>query len=72
MFLRARHGDQQRQWPQVPVGATVRVRVPESRRARAVKRLPAQSDVAFRAAPPYVEFRAEPFDGLALFLVEYE
>ena len=45
---------------------------PESRRARAVKRLPAQSDVAFRAAPPYVEFRAEPFDGLALFLVEYE
>ena len=48
------------------------MRIPDSRRVRAVRRLPAQSDVAFRTAPPYAEFRAEPFDGLALFLVEYE
>ena len=69
--LRAGLLNLQRSWPQVPVGARVRVRIPEGRRARAVRRLPDQTKVSFRAAAPYVEFTVEPFDALALFLVEY-
>ena len=69
--LRAGLLNLQRYWPQVPVGARVRVRIPEGRRARAVRRLPDQTTVSFRAAAPYVEFTVEPFEGLALFLVEY-
>jgi hypothetical protein len=69
--LRAGLLNLQRYWPQVPVGAQVRVRIPEGHRARAVRRLPDKTIVSFRPAPPYVEFTVEPFESVALFLVEY-
>jgi hypothetical protein len=56
----------------VPVGATVRVHLPEGFKAKRVVLLPAQGEMAFRSAGPYVQFRVEPFKALAMVLVEFE
>ncbi|OHB81285.1 MAG: hypothetical protein A2V98_02455 [Planctomycetes bacterium RBG_16_64_12] len=61
----------QRQLPQVPVPATVRVQPLPEQPVRRVVRLLQQTSVPFTAAEPYVEFRVEPFDTLAMFALDY-
>lgn len=41
-------------------------------RVRRVLRLPQQTPVTFVDAKPYVEFRVEPFDTLAMFALDCE
>ena len=55
----------------IGLGATVRVQLPTGRKATAVLRLPEREEIQFRGAGPYVEFRLEPFETLAMALVEY-
>jgi hypothetical protein len=62
----------QRQLPQVPVPATVRVQPLPGHTVRRVLRLPQQTPVAFTEAKPYLEFRVEPFDTLAMFALDHE
>jgi hypothetical protein len=62
----------QRQLPQVPVPANVRVGIPAGKRARRVLQLPDQTTVPFEAAEGRVAFRVPPFDTFAMRLVEYE
>jgi hypothetical protein len=62
----------QRQLPQAPVPATVRVLPPQGRRIRRVLRLPAIQAVAFSPAGPYVQFQVEPFEALAMFALDYD
>jgi hypothetical protein len=69
--LRASLLNLQRQWPQVPTGATVRVRAPEGRRVTGVRRATELRSVPFRIVGPYAEFQVEPFETFAMFLVEY-
>jgi len=57
--------------PAIAVGATVRVKVPPSRKATRVILLPEEKEVGFRKAGVYVEFDVEPFTVLKLALVEY-
>jgi hypothetical protein len=61
------------EWQLAPIGlgATVRVQLPSGREASSVLRLPERAQVQYRKAGPYVEFRIEPFDTLAMALVEY-
>lgn len=60
------------QMPPTPVEATVRVQVPEGRRALAVTRVPDRKAIPFEKVGPYVQFRIEPFNVLAMVLVEYQ
>ena len=62
----------QRQLPQVPVPATIRVQPLPGQRVHRVRRLPQQMPVTFVDAKPYVEFQVEPFDTLAMFALDYE
>jgi hypothetical protein len=62
----------QRDLPPVPVGAVVRVQVPEGRQVTGVVRLPDRKAMAFEKAGPYVQFRLEPFPVIAMALVEYQ
>jgi hypothetical protein len=62
----------QRDLPPMLVGATVRVKVPEGRRATGVVRVPDRRAMAFEKAGPYVQFRLEPFPIIAMALVEYQ
>jgi hypothetical protein len=62
----------QRQLPQAPVPATVRVLPPEGRRFQRVRRLPSLQPVAFSSAGPYAQFQVEPFDTIAMFALDYE
>jgi hypothetical protein len=55
----------------IEVGATVRVQVPSSRKASGVLGLPERKEIQFRNAGAYMEFRVEPFETLAMALVEY-
>src|SRR5208283_130400 len=57
----------QRQLPQVPVPAVVRVQPISGRKVRRILRLPQQTPIAFTAAGPHAEFRVAPFDTLAMF-----
>jgi hypothetical protein len=61
------------EWQLSPIGlgATVRVQLPSSRKATSVLRLPEREEVQYRKAGPYVEFRIEPFEILAMAWVEY-
>ena len=61
----------QRQWPQVPVGATVRVRPPAGGEIVRVLHLPRGEQVEHSISGPYAEFRAEPFDTFDMFALEY-
>jgi hypothetical protein len=62
----------QRQLPQVPVKATVRVQPLPGLRVRRILRLPQQTPATFVDVQPYIEFRVEPFDTLAMFALDYE
>jgi hypothetical protein len=62
----------QQQLPPFPVGATVRVQVPSGRRVTRVVSIPEQKTIPFEKAGPYTQFRLQPFDALAMALVEYE
>jgi hypothetical protein len=61
----------QQELPLIPVGATIRVQLPSGRQASAVVRLPDRQALPFQVAGPYVQFRLEPFERLAMMLVEY-
>jgi hypothetical protein len=61
----------QRDLPPVPVGALVRVQVPEGRQAARVVRVPDRKAIPFEKAGPYVQFRVESFPVIAMALVEY-
>ena len=58
--------------PQIPVGATVRVQVPGETRAKRVLSLPEGKEIAFEKAGPHIQFRVQPFEALAMALIEYE
>ena len=58
--------------PPIPVGASVRVLVPGGRRPRSVFLLPDRKPLRFEPVGPYVQFTVEPFDTLAMALVQYE
>ncbi len=62
----------QRDLPPVPVGATVRVHVPEGRRATGVVRIPDNKKIPFEKAGQYVQFRLEPFPLVVMALIEYQ
>lgn len=62
----------QRQLPQVPVPAGVRVGIPAGKRARRVLQLPDMTTVPFDAAEGRVAFRVPPFDTFAMRMIEYE
>ena len=62
----------QEQVPTIPVGGTVRVRVPADRRARRVLHLPDQKEIPFEKVGAYVQFNVAPFKILTMALVEYE
>jgi hypothetical protein len=62
----------QRDLPPVPVGAVVRVQVPEGRRATGVVRVPDRKALAFEMVGRYVQFRLEPFPVITMALVEYQ
>jgi hypothetical protein len=61
----------QQQLPPIPLGATVQVQVPSGRRATRVVRVPDRETIPFEKAGPYVKFRIEPFEVLAMAIVEY-
>jgi hypothetical protein len=61
----------QRQLPQVPVPAVVRVLPPAGTTIRRVRRLPDQQEVATTRVGPYVQFQVAPFDALTMFTIEY-
>ena len=61
----------QQQLPAIPVGATVRVQVPSGKQATRVFVLPESKAIPFEKKGPYVQFRLEPFEALAMALVEY-
>lgn len=62
----------QRDLPPVPVGAVVRVQVPEGRRATGVVSVPDRKALAFEMVGRYVQFRLEPFPVITMALVEYQ
>jgi hypothetical protein len=62
----------QRDLPALPVGAIVRVQVPEGGRATGVASVPDRKSTPFEKVGPYVQFRLEPFPALAMALVEYQ
>jgi len=62
----------QRDYPQCPVGATVRVLPPAGTHVTTVEQLPDRKPIRFEQKGPYVQFKVKPFDALALFLVRYE
>jgi len=62
----------QQEFPAFPVGATVRVQVPSGRRAKRVVSVPEGKEIPFEKAGPYTQFRVQPFEALAMALIEYE
>ena len=62
----------QSQLPAVPVGATIKVQLPHGRDPSGVFRIPDREPLAFKRAGPYVKIGFEPFETLAIALVEYE
>ena len=55
----------------IAMGAAVRVQMPAGRVPSAVRAAPGGAPISFLRAGPYVEFRIEPFEMLAMALVEY-
>jgi hypothetical protein len=58
--------------PAIPVGATVRVQVPSGKHATRVTVLPESKSVPFEKNGPYVQFRVEPFEALAMAVIDYQ
>ena len=61
----------QRQLPQIPVPATVRVLPPSGAQIRCVRRRPGGDETPMTHVGPYVQFHVAPFDTLAMFTLEY-
>jgi hypothetical protein len=57
--------------PPFPAGANVRVSLPSERRVSSVVLLPDRKPLKFETAGPYVQFSLEPFEILAMALVQY-
>jgi hypothetical protein len=62
----------QQQLPLIPLGATVRVQIPLGRHGRRVARVPDREMIPFRTVGQYVEFRIDPFEAVAMAIVEYD
>jgi hypothetical protein len=62
----------QRQLPQIPVGAKVRVLLPEERLAKRVLLLPENVPVPFVQEGDFARFEVAPFDTLAMLAIDYE
>lgn len=62
----------QGQLPQIPVGATVRLRCPNGRRITSIEQLPDRSRIEIVALDQYVQFNAAPFDCFCMYLVKTE
>jgi hypothetical protein len=62
----------QLQAPQIPVDATVRVRLPAGRQPKRVVCLPEQKEIPFEKGNPYVQFTVPPFKVVAMLLVEFQ
>ena len=60
----------QKQHPQIPVSARVRIRVAGD--AKRIVHLPDCTERPFRRNGEYTEFDVEPFGVFAMFSVEYE
>jgi hypothetical protein len=56
----------------IALGATIRALVPAGRAASVVRAAPRGEPISFRRAGPYIEFHLEPFELLAMALVEYQ
>jgi len=61
----------QNQIPPLPVGATVRVRVPQGKLITKVQSVPGRVLIPHKAKGPFVEFRVPEFNELAMFLLDY-
>jgi len=61
----------QAKYPQAPVAAEVRVRVPRGRRIRSVRTVPGRRKVPFKVTGGYARFRVEPFTALRMFTLEF-
>ena len=61
----------QEQVPTIPMGATIRVHVPQSSNAKRVVQLPEQKELQFEKVGPYVQFQIAPFAVVAMTFVEY-
>lgn len=57
--------------PPIPTGVTARVRVPSEHRATRVVCLREQKTIPFKIVGPYVEFRVDPYEVVAMVVVEY-
>jgi hypothetical protein len=62
----------QRQLPQVPVPATVRVKVPAGGEIKSVTHVPDGVAVPFTRLSDYVQFDVAPFEGIAMFVCRLE
>ena len=61
----------QEQLPLIAMPATVRVQLPPGHSLSAVTLLPDRKPIPAKLAGPYVEFRLEPFEALAMAIIEY-
>ena len=61
----------QRQLPQVPVSAMVRIKVPSGSDFKQVLRVPDRTPAPFTRVSEYVQFEVEPFDGIAMFVCQF-
>lgn len=61
-----------REFPQIDVPASVRVKLPADAKARDVVLLPAKTSVPFQVEKGYARFRLEPFNAIAMAQVFYE
>ena len=62
----------QLEFPAFPARATVRVQLPSGRRVTRVFSVPEQKPISYEKVGPYVQFRLEPFDALALAVIQLE
>ena len=62
----------EREFPQIDVGASVRVKLPAKTKTREILRLPDRVPIPFQTEAGYVSFWVEPFDAIAMAQVFYE
>ena len=62
----------EREFPQIDVGASVRVKLPPHSKTRQILRVPDQTPIPFQEEAGYARFKLEPFDAIAMAQVLYE
>jgi hypothetical protein len=62
----------EREFPQIEVGASVRVKLPAQTKTRQILRLPDRTPIPFQEEAGYASFHLEPFDAIAMAQVLYE